>query len=60
LDHRLTAKDFDRKVAEFKVRVAVLTGFTALGIPEPRRVCRTLPSLCRIELYEQNDEQVFP
>jgi len=27
------ARDFDRQVAEFQVRVAVLTGFTALGIP---------------------------
>ena len=27
------ARDFDRQVAEFQVRVAVLNGFTALGIP---------------------------
>jgi hypothetical protein len=26
------ARDFDRQVAEFQVRVAVLNGFTALGI----------------------------
>ena len=26
------ARDFDRQVAEFRVRVAVLNGFTALGI----------------------------
>ena len=30
---RLSARDFDRQVAEFKVRVAVLNGFTAIGIP---------------------------
>ncbi len=30
---RLIARDFDRQVAEFQVRVAVLNGFTALGIP---------------------------
>ena len=30
---RLMARDFDRQVAEFQVRVAVLNGFTALGIP---------------------------
>jgi hypothetical protein len=30
---RLMARDFDRKVAEFQVRFAVLKGFTALGIP---------------------------
>ena len=30
---RLLARDFDRQVAEFQVRVAVLNGFTALGIP---------------------------
>lgn len=31
--HRLSARDFDRQVAEFQVRVAVLNGFTALGTP---------------------------
>ena len=30
---RLMARDLDRQVAEFQVRVAVLNGFTALGIP---------------------------
>ncbi len=30
---RLAARDFDRQVAEFQVRVAVLNRFTALGIP---------------------------
>ena len=30
---RLMARDFDRQVAEFQVRVAVLNGYTALGIP---------------------------
>lgn len=33
LGQRLKARDFDRQVAEFQVRVAVLNGFTALGIP---------------------------
>ena len=33
LGQRLTARDFDRQVAEFQVRVAVLNGFTALGQP---------------------------
>ena len=27
------ARDFDRHIAEFQVRVAVLNRFTALGIP---------------------------
>jgi hypothetical protein len=27
------ARDFDRQVAEFQVRIAVLNGYTALGIP---------------------------
>lgn len=38
LGQRLSARDFDRQVAEFQVRVAVLNGFTALGIPvtEPK------------------------
>ena len=29
----LSARDFDRQVAEFQIRVAVLNGFTALGTP---------------------------
>ena len=33
LGQRLMARDFDRQVAEFQVRVAVLNGFTARGIP---------------------------
>jgi len=35
---RLMARDFDRQVAEFQVRVAVLNGFTAIGIPETQAV----------------------
>ena len=33
LGQRLMAWGFNRQVAEFQVRVAVLNGFTALGIP---------------------------
>jgi hypothetical protein len=33
IHQRLSARDFDRQVAEFQVRVAVLNGFTALGTP---------------------------
>lgn len=33
LGQRLSAQDFDRQVAEFQIRVAVLNGFTALGTP---------------------------
>ena len=33
LGQRLMARDFNRQVAEFQVRVAVLNGFTAIGIP---------------------------
>jgi hypothetical protein len=33
LGQPLSARDFDRQVAEFRVRVGVLNGFTALGIP---------------------------
>ena len=33
LGQRLMARDFTRQVAEFQVRVAVLNGYTALGIP---------------------------
>jgi hypothetical protein len=40
LGQRLSARDFERQVAEFQVRVAVLNGFTALGasIEEARRL----------------------
>jgi hypothetical protein len=30
---RLMARDFDRQAAELQVRIAVLNGYTALGIP---------------------------
>ena len=33
LVQRLSAREFDRQVAEFQIRIAVLNGFTALGIP---------------------------
>ena len=38
LGQRLMARDFDRQLAEFQVRVAVLNGFTALGIPVTKLV----------------------
>jgi hypothetical protein len=33
LGHRLMARDFDRQVAEVQIRIAVMNGYTALGIP---------------------------
>ena len=33
LGQRLTARDFDRQVAEFQVRVTILNAFIALGTP---------------------------
>ncbi len=33
LGHSLMARDFERQVAEFQIRAAVLNGHTALGIP---------------------------
>ncbi|WP_408812538.1 transposase, partial [Acidomonas methanolica] len=33
LGQRLTARDFDRQVSEFYLRIAILNQFTALGIP---------------------------
>lgn len=42
---RLTARDFDRQVAEFQVRVAVLDGFTALGIPVMQAVGQVCPGI---------------
>ena len=32
LGQRLMARDFDRQVAEIHVRIAVMNGYTALGI----------------------------
>jgi len=41
---RLMARGFDRQVAELEVRIAVLNGYTALGIPVdlPRDFSSTL------------------
>ncbi len=33
LRQRLIAREFDRQVAELQVRIAILNGDTALGIP---------------------------
>lgn len=33
LGQRLMARDFDRQVAEVQVRIAVMNGYNALGIP---------------------------
>ena len=33
LGQSLMAQDFDRQVVELQVRIAVLNGYTALGIP---------------------------
>ena len=33
LGQRLSARDFDRQVAEIQIRAAILNGFTSLGIP---------------------------
>jgi hypothetical protein len=33
LGQRLMARNFDRQVAELPVRIAVLNGYTVLGIP---------------------------
>jgi hypothetical protein len=34
LGQRLSAREFDRQVAEIQIRAAILNGFTALGIPK--------------------------
>ena len=44
------ARDFDRQVAEFQVRVAVLNGFTALGIPVTKTVGQVWPGKGEIRL----------
>lgn len=33
LGQRLSARDFDRHVAEIQIRTAILNGFISLGIP---------------------------
>ena len=38
LVQRLSARDFDRQVAEIQIRAAILNGFTALGIPQTEAV----------------------
>lgn len=38
----LSARNFDRQVAQFQVRVAVLNGFTALGTP----ITEVAPQVC--------------
>ncbi|CUH25373.1 hypothetical protein JSE7799_00693 [Jannaschia seosinensis] len=38
LGQRLMARGFDRQVAEVQGRIAVMNGYTALGIPVPEAV----------------------
>ena len=45
LGHRLIARDFDRQVAALPVRIAVLNGYTALGIPVTEGQPRPSPHL---------------
>lgn len=40
---RLSAQDFDRQVAEHRLRVAVLNGFTALGTPSTEVAAEVCP-----------------
>ena len=43
LGQRLMSRDFDREVAELQVRIAVLNGYTALGIPVTEAVGKVRP-----------------
>ena len=38
LGQRLMARDFDRQVAEIQVRIAIMNGYPALGIPVTKTV----------------------
>jgi|TARA_R100000935_G_scaffold34072_2_gene54646 hypothetical protein len=38
LGQRLMARDFDRQVAEVQVRIVILNGYTAFGIPVTKAV----------------------
>lgn len=42
LGQRLTAREFDRQVAELHIRMAVMNGYTALGIPVTETVGQVL------------------
>ena len=44
------APDFDRPVAEFQVRVAVLNGCTALGIPVTKVAGQVCPGTGKVRL----------
>ena len=43
LGQRLSARDFDRQVAEIQIRAVILNGFTALGITRAVAVCQIRP-----------------
>ena len=45
LGQRLMARNFDRQVAELQVRIAVLNGDTALGIPVTKAVGQVRPGI---------------
>ena len=56
-------RKFRKEPAQMKLLIVVsrlLTGFDAPTATEPRRVCRRLQLLSRMEHHEQNNEQVFP
>lgn len=38
LGQRLMVRDFDRKVAEVQVRIAIMNGYTGIGIPVTKAV----------------------
>jgi hypothetical protein len=38
LGQLLMARDFDRQVAEIQVRIAIMNGYTQLGIPVTKTV----------------------
>jgi len=50
LAQRLMARDFDRQVSEFPVRVAALNGLTALGIPVTQAVGQVCPGKGKVRL----------
>lgn len=69
LGQRLTARDFDRQVAEIQIRVAVRNGFTALGIAVTKVVEKLRPGegavrlsadLCSRALQVGNFAFVYP
>jgi len=57
LGQRLSAWDFDRQVAEFQIRVAILNGFTALATPSITRLVQQSRQKATVHGYYNEKKQ---